>query len=247
MSTHNAKVIRLHSNIESLKFESLEFGFEGQDPIFVSVDFSFPMNQTVWVKAHSGTGRSSLLQILAGVQVPNKGKYLINDHDVTEMSFEEFLPWRLNIGYGFDFGGLINNRTLKENCLLPLLYHKICTESEANERVESLFSKLDATKFLNQRPALVPGGIRKLTCLMRSVITEPDLLLLDDPTVGLSQEVALKFFDHIQELRNKKRARHVFISSFDEKIMNLIPHTEIFIDEGLIHSEVGSDKKVVHL
>ncbi|MEZ0393281.1 MAG: ATP-binding cassette domain-containing protein [Pseudobdellovibrionaceae bacterium] len=234
--------------IQSLKFENLQFGFEGQDPLFEQVDFSFPMNDIVWVKASSGAGRSSLLQLLAGLLNPLKGNYLINDQNVAEMSFEEFLPYRLAIGYGFDFGGVIHNRTLLENVSLPLAYHKICSPEEAQERAEHYFEILGASKVKDKRPSLVPGGMRKLTCLIRALIMEPQVLLLDDPSVGIGQETSLKYFDCIQELRKAGKAQHVFVSSFDEQLMNCLPHREIFLDCGQIYLDViDGDKKVVSL
>lgn len=240
--------MKIETGIESLRFENVEFGFEGQDPIFEAVDFDFPLDKVVWVKATSGAGRSSLLQLLASLQVPNKGQYLINEKNVSEMSFEEFLPYRLQIGYGFDFGGLINNRSLLENVTLPLVYHKICSALEAETRGKRFFDILGATRFMNERPAMVPGGMRKLTCVLRALITEPQVLLLDDPSVGLGQDTVLKYFDLVSELRDQKKVRHIFISSFDEKLMSLMDHTEIFIDGGLIHKEMETkEKKVVSL
>ena len=234
--------------IQNLQFENLKFGFEGQDLLFDRADFDFPMNQMVWVKASSGAGRSSLLQLMAGLQVPSQGKYLINSQNVAEMSFEEFLPYRMNIGYGFDFGGLINNRTLLENVTLPLEYHKICSRKEAIARATDIFKKLGASKFKDQRPALVPGGVRKLTCLIRAIITEPEMVLLDDPSVGIGQETILKYFDLISDLRRRGKAQHVFISSFDDKLMNCLGHEEIYIDCGQIHRDViDGEKKVVCL
>ncbi len=234
--------------IQSLKFENLQFGFEGQDPLFEHVDFEFPTGEIVWVKAESGAGRSSLLQILAGLAVPQKGKYLINDQNVAEMSFEEFLPYRLAIGYGFDFGGLIHNRTLQENIILPLVYHKVCSEAEAKERAQFYLQKLGGFKLKDQRPSNVPGGMRKLVCMIRAIITEPQLLLLDDPSVGLGQDTSLKFFDCIHELRKQGKSQHVFISSFDEQLMSCLPHKEIFLDCGQIYGEiVDGEKKVVSL
>lgn len=236
--------------IQSIKFEDLVFGFEGQDPLFNHVDFEFPTGEIVWVKANSGAGRSSLLQLMAGLHNPTQGKYLINDINMAEMSFEEFLPYRLQIGYGFDFGGLINNRTLLENVTLPLLYHKVLSSTEATERACHYFEKLGVMKHKDSRPAVVPGGMRKLTCLIRSLVTHPQILLLDDPSVGLGQETSLKFFDCIQDIRKEGGAQHVFISSFDDKLMNCLPHREIFVDEGQIYSDVTDtpdSKKVVGL
>ena len=234
--------------IQSLKFEGLSFSYEGQELLFEQVDFDFPMNEIIWVKASSGSGRSSLLQIMAGLVVPQKGKYLVNDINVAEMSFEEFLPYRMNIGYGFDFGGLLHNRTLLENITLPLVYHKVCSKPQADDKAAYLMKELGIQKFANQRPSLVPGGVRKMTCLIRSIMLEPQVLLLDDPSVGLGQDQILKFFDLVQELRKNDKAQHVFISSFDEQLMNCLPHKEIFIDCGTIYQDViDGDKKVVSL
>lgn len=236
--------------IQNIKFEGLVFGYENQDLLLNQVDFDFPAGEIVWVKASSGAGRSSLLQLMAGLQSPIQGKYLINDVNMSEMSFEEFLPYRMAIGYGFDMGGLINNRTLLENVILPLVYHKVLTLSQAEARGLEYFEKLNVSKYKDHRPAFVPGGIRKLTCLIRALVTHPQILLLDDPSVGLGQETILKYFDCIQELRAQGRAQHVFVSSFDDKLMSCLRNTEIFLDGGQIYTEISDQaqsKKVVNL
>lgn len=234
--------------IEKLRFENVSFKFEGQDAVFENVDFDFPMNQMVWVKAEHGSGRSTLLQILAALQLPTKGNYFINDANIGEMSFEEFLPYRLSIGYGFDMGGLIHNRTLFENLILPLNYHKVLAVPEATERVMSYLREFNLIKYKDQRPSFMPGSARKLACLLRAVILHPQMVLLDDPTVGLPQDTALKFFDLLEALRKQAGLKHLFISSFDEKFMGLIENTEIFIEGGQLHAlPAMEDKKVVSL
>lgn len=234
--------------IESLKFEGVSFTHDGQDPIVQNVEFDFPMNEILWVKAEEGAGKSSLLQILAGLQIPQSGKYLINGENVVEMSFEEFLPYRLQIGYSFDYGGLINNRTLFDNLMLPLLYHKVVSPEEAKARVEDLFKEFGVEKFAHERPAHVPGRVRKLACLMRALVMRPQVLLLDDPSVGLGQDSVYAFVDHVHRLRKEGCLNHVFISSYDEKFMNLFAYQIIHLDEGqLYYQAVDPEKRVVHL
>ena len=234
--------------INKLRFENLTFGYEGRPEIFQNVNFDFPMSQTVWVRAASGAGRSSLLQIMAALQMPTTGKYFINDQDITELSFEEFLPMRLSIGYGFDYGGLINNRTIYENIILPLHYHKMITPKEARERVEYYLTCLNMTRYQDMRPYLVPGGVRKLACMVRAMVVHPELLLLDDPSVGLDQETALRFFDLIREIqKTENKIQHLYISSFDEKLMRVLGSTEIEIHEGSIFSSEFEGKKAASL
>ncbi|KHD87057.1 MAG: ABC transporter ATP-binding protein [Bdellovibrio sp. ArHS] len=234
--------------IESLKFEGVTFTHDGQDPIVQNVDFDFPMNEILWVKAEEGAGKSSLLQILAGLQIPQSGKYLINGENVCDMSFEEFLPYRLQIGYSFDYGGLINNRSLFDNLMLPLLYHKVVSPEEAKARVEDLLKEFGVEKFASERPAHVPGRIRKLTCLLRALVMRPQILLLDDPSVGLGQDSVYAFVDHVHRLRKEGHCNHVFISSYDEKFMNLFAYQIIHLDEGQLYFQaVDPEKRVVHL
>ncbi|MDG0818281.1 cell division ATP-binding protein FtsE [Bdellovibrio svalbardensis] len=234
--------------IESLKFEGVSFSHDGQDPVIQNVEFDFPMNEIIWVKAEEGAGKSSLLQVLGGLQIPQSGQYLINGENVVDMSFEEFLPYRLAIGYSFDYGGLINNRTLYDNLMLPLLYHKVVSQQEAKERVDEMVSIFDIGKFINERPAHVPGRIRKLTCLMRSVVMRPQVLLMDDPSVGLGQDSVYTFVDYLHKLRKEGSLNHVFISSYDEKFMNLMSYQIIHLDEGQLYFQaVDPEKRVVHL
>ncbi len=234
--------------IEKLRFENLAFKYEGQDRILENVDFEFPMHQLVWVKAEHGSGRSTLLQLLAGLQVPTRGSYWINDLNVAEMSFEEFLPYRMAIGYGFDTGGLIHNRTLFENLMLPLTYHKLLSPEDAAERVNGYLELFGITKYKDQRPSFIPGGTKKLACMIRAIVTNPQLVLLDDPNVGLNQETALKLFDCLQKLRDAGTLKHIFLSSFDEKFMSLLDHTEVYIEGGLLYRQAATpEKKVVSL
>lgn len=235
-------------DIDSIKFDNLSFGYHDGGLLFDRVTFEFPLNQFVRIQAESGHGRSTLLQMLAVLQNPKSGNYIINDRSVTEMAFDEFLPFRLNIGYGFDMGGLINNRTLLENLTLPLLYHKMMGEKEARERGEHYLREMDLLKYKDQRPAVVPGGVRKQMCLLRAIVHHPQMLLLDDPTVGLGADASVKYFDLIHDLHSKNIIRHIFLSSFDESLMSTFSHQWVVIDNGLLHSfGPEGEKKAVHL
>ncbi len=234
--------------IASLRFEEVSFSHEGQTPVISNVDFDFPTNEIIWVKAEEGAGKSSLLQILCGMQIPQSGKYLINGENVSDMSFEEFLPYRMQIGYSFDSGGLISNRTLFDNLMLPLLYHKVVSPQEAKLRVDEMLKIFDLTFFANERPASVPGRVRKLTVLLRSLVMHPQILLLDDPSVGLGKSSLYNFVDYMQGLRKQGHLNHIFITSYDDKFMDLMDHQILHLDGGqLYYQKVDPEKRVVHI
>jgi ABC-type transporter Mla maintaining outer membrane lipid asymmetry ATPase subunit MlaF len=154
----------------------------------------------------------------------------------------------LRIGFSFDYGGLINNRTIADNMLLPLVYHKLISESEARARVDGMIDRFDLKKYKHERPAHVPGRVRKLAVLLRALVSQPQLLLLDDPSVGLGESTQVIFAQTIQEMRTSGSLRHVFISSYDDHFMSLLPHEIIHLDGGLLyHQANGPDKEAVNV
>ncbi len=233
--------------IYKLRFEGVFFQHENQDPILQHSDFEFPADETVLIKSEQGAGKSTLLQILAGLIMPQSGKFLINDENIMEMSFEEFLPYRLAIGYTFDYGGLISNRTVYENLMLPLLYHKMIDPAEAEKNVKDLIKKFDLEKFKDERPAHIPGRVRKIACLLRAMVTNPQVLLLDDPSVGLGQDISLKFLDLLETHKKTKGLKHIFITSYDDKFMSLIPHKVVHLDNGFLYHHEEESKKAASL
>lgn len=234
--------------IERIRFESLSFTHENHDPILNNVDFEFPNHCIVRFKSPEGAGKSTLLQVLAGLLIPQSGCYFLNEENVVQMSFEDFLPYRLGIGYTFDYGGLINNRTIFDNLMLPLLYHKFYSSKEAKQYVEALLKKFEISKFMNERPAHVPGRVRKLACLLRALVIQPQMLLMDDPSVGLGLDTIFLFVDYIHEMRKQGTLKHIFISSYDDKFMSHFDHKVVFIDKGSIYlHQEDTEKKVANI
>lgn len=221
--------------IKSIEFCDVSFGFENSDLVLERSSLAFPLGETISLRGDRGSGRSTLLQLLAGLQLPTMGQIKMNEINVSDLSFEEFLPYRLKIGYTFDLGGLISNRTIMDNLLLPLEYHNACSAKEARDRVDYYIDKFTLHKAKDVRPANVPGGIRKLTCLIRSLLMEPEVLLLDDLTVGLSKPQVDLFCDCMDDLRKAKKTHTVIFSSYDESFIRQIETSSIFFEGGQIY------------
>ena len=98
----------LRTTIQSIELRDLTYVNEKGRVVFSHVNFKFPMGEIVWLKDENGVGRSVLAKMLCGLLMPTSGDLLINGLAVNEMTFEEFVPFRCNMGYSFDFGGLIN-------------------------------------------------------------------------------------------------------------------------------------------
>lgn len=217
--------------IKSIRFENLSYRYENQqDWLFKDLSFELPMGRFVKIESHGGSGKSTLLRLMAALLDPASGSLFINEQNISEMSFEEFTPLRLQIGYSFDLGGLLNNRSLKENIALPLMYHNICSADEGKNRVEHMLKVFELESVANQRPSAVRGSDRKSTILARSLIMNPQVLLLDDPTTGLSLGVTERFIAEIQR-QQKEQLHSVFVASEDQKLLSEFDVHRILIHE----------------
>lgn len=214
--------------INSLHWRDLSFSYESGESVFENVDFIFPQERVIGIETFGAKGKSTLLRLLMGLLVPQSGDYFVNEQSVTEMSFEEFLPYRLRMSYAFDLGGLLNNKTLQENITLPLVYHNICDTKEIESRLHKLAELFELGPYLNLRPSSVTGSFRKITCLVRSLITEPEVLLLDDPTTGLSQNMVSKL---MQVLQSSTSIKQIFIASQDKLFLKGIVTCSIEIHD----------------
>lgn len=209
--------------IQTMQFENMTFAYDQTKTIFANASIQFPMDSYVILKSDStGAGSSTLFQILAGVLMASQGDYKINGVSLRDMSFEDFLPYRLNIGFSFDQGGLLHNRTVLENLTLPLLYHKIFSYEETKNYAIGLLAKMNIDKYANLRPSVVQGSVRKATVLLRALVMNPQVLFLDDPTHGLSPDSAQKFFSVVQEKKDQGKLQTVFLNSKDQGIIEQV-------------------------
>lgn len=204
--------------IDRIEVRDLHFSF-GEKVIFE--DLNVQLNPGFsHLTSGLGSGKSTLLKMLVGLLSPDQGKILYNDQDVSGFSFEEWASLRLRIGYSFDFGGLLNNRTLFENLLLPLHYHNALSYDEAILRVEELLEKFDLIKEKDLRPSEVTGSQKKAACVARSLVLHPEVLLLDDPTIGLKSATREALFSEVEEHMSKRNLKLVISASDDVELLD---------------------------
>mgnify|MGYP000458646705 CR=1 FL=1 len=217
--------------IDTMSFENLKFHYASGESIFAGLTYSFPMDGNFAVRTHGTTGRSTLLKILVGALQPESGNYLINGLSVFNMSFEEFLFYRQKIGYGYDYGGLLSNKTLRENMLLPLHYHNPDWVKDYSARVDELMDVFGLYVNRNARPSEVSGSKRKACCLARAFVMQPEVVLLDEPTQGLTDGGIEVLARLITKSRKDEGLRHVFISSENETLLRLLQCDSLWLGQ----------------
>lgn len=227
--------VRLGKNRIS-KFELSDFTFQYSvgNSVFENVNLDLPLNEIRHVTGPSGQGQSTLLKLLALLTPPSSGEIRVNGKVVSEMSFEEFLPWRIEIGYTFEGGGLLANRTLEENLALPHLYHNLSEPNVILAEVREIAARFKFESFLNRRPALVSGGLRKLITILRPVLLRPSFLLMDDPFSGLDPATAKELERLVKELRAKEEIQTIYFTSRDEVWPQRLGAKQLWVDNGKV-------------
>ncbi|MGT2960226.1 ABC transporter ATP-binding protein [Streptococcus caballi] len=164
------------------------------------VDFKVDQGEFIAIMGESGSGKTTLLNILATLEKPTNGSVLLNGQDITKIKESQLAAFRLkNLGFVFQDFNLLDTLNVRDNIFLPLvLDRKNYKEMEA--RLSQLAPKLHIQDLLDKRPFELSGGQKQRVAIARSLITNPQLLLADEPTAALdyrNSEDLLNLFETI--------------------------------------------------
>lgn len=149
-----------------------------------NVSFSVENGEYVAIMGESGSGKTTLLNILAALDKPTSGKVILEGKDLSAVKDRELSSFRRdNLGFVFQDFNLLDTFTLKDNILLPLVLAKKNVR-EMEERLEPIAKQLGIAALLNKFPYEVSGGQKQRAAVARALITEPKLILADEPTGG---------------------------------------------------------------
>ena len=168
-----------------------------------NVNFSVDNGEYVAIMGESGSGKTTLLNILATFDKATSGSVLLNDLDLSKLKDKELADFRRdNLGFVFQDFNLLDNFSIKDNILLPLvLANKKYKDMEA--RLEKVTKPLGIDQLINKYPYEISGGQRQRVAVARAIITNPSLILADEPTGALdskSTDQLLNVFDKLNEI-----------------------------------------------
>ena len=149
------------------------------------VSFTMEKGEFTAIMGASGSGKSTLLNVIATIDRPSSGGILLEGNDIAEMREQDLAAFRRDrLGFIFQEYNLLDTLTVGENIVLPLNLRK-CSVRETSERLKKAAASLEITDQLSKFPRQLSGGQRQRAACARALITEPALILADEPTGAL--------------------------------------------------------------
>lgn len=200
------------------------------------VSFSVEMGQNMVVFGRSGTGKSVLLKCLIRLMIPDSGEIFIKDKNVLNLNRKELNDLRKDIGFLFQGSALYDSMSVRENLEFPLIRNFSLEQDEIDDRVHRVLEAVDLSDAIDKMPSELSGGMRKRVGLARSIITEPKLMLYDEPTTGLDPITSKEISTLIVDLQHAFKMTSIVVTH-DVLCAKIIADCAIVLDGGHIVHE----------
>lgn len=189
-----------------LELKHIHFAYhnmEGETPALNNISFAMNEGEFVAIVGPSGCGKSTLLSIISGLLSPETGTVLINGKNLNEST--------TNIGYMLQHDQLFEWRTIYHNVILGLeIQHMLTTRTEA--KAHELLETYGLKQFENAKPSELSGGMRQRAALVRTLVLEPEILLLDEPFSALDYQTRLLVGDDIGQIIRKEQKSALLVT-----------------------------------
>jgi phospholipid/cholesterol/gamma-HCH transport system ATP-binding protein len=183
-----------------LSLEDVRIGFD-KGNVLNGLSFSIAAHETKILIGESGSGKTLILKLAAGLIQPDSGTVQMLGHDLGRMSEKELLAFRRNIGFVFQEGALFDSLTVAENVAYCLREERV-KEDEVEPRVRESLRFVEMEDTLEKLPSELSGGMRRRVSIARALVTRPHVVLYDSPTAGLDPVTAQTIITLILRLRD---------------------------------------------
>jgi putative ABC transport system ATP-binding protein len=232
------------TNSIAIRIENLSRHYRMGEALIRAVDgisMQIASGEFVALLGTSGSGKSSLLNLIAGLDHPTSGTVVVKENDLAKFSREELAKYRLHtVGMVFQSFNLIPSMTVLENVELPLRFAEVDRgkrESLARQALE----RVGLTQRLRHRPTELSGGEQQRASLARALINQPQLLLADEPTGNLDSQTGTEIMNFIREF-NQTLGMTIIMVTHERALAERYASRMIFLADGKL---VGDQVNVI--
>ncbi|MDQ3072411.1 MAG: ATP-binding cassette domain-containing protein [Bacteroidota bacterium] len=185
----------------------------GDFEVLKGVNFHLYEGENLVVLGRSGTGKSVLFKIIAGLLDFDEGEVKVLGKEVDKLSEKELEELRLQLGFSFQSAALYDSMTVRENLLFPLQRHnRKMGVKERDKKIAFILDSVGLLHTLNQMPSSLSGGQRKRIGIARTLILEPTIMLYDEPTAGLDPITSLEINNLINQVQEQFKSSSIIIT-----------------------------------
>lgn len=227
--------------VEMVNISHLSKAFE-DFVVLDDVSLSVNHGENLVVFGKSGTGKSVLLKCMVKLLMPDEGEVFIEGKNVHTLSNNELKELRKNLGFLFQSAALYDSMSVRENLAFPLIRNFFFTKQEVEAKVKRALEMVSLEHAIDKMPSELSGGMRKRIGLARSIITEPKLMLYDEPTTGLDPITTKEISRLIRDLQKELKMTSIIITH-DLSCAQIISDRAVVLEEGKLKYE-GSLKEL---
>ncbi len=225
------------NNLDQILFENVSFQNEGLDPVLVHVDLEVPMDQTVVIQSSNPTHSVHILEMLAGRKEPQSGK--IKWTDVGSYGSEDIsVSVHELVSCYFE-----SNRPDPNITVEVLLFNTGATK----KIIQEAYEHFEISEIADKKFKALSFEKQKLLLLVIPTLKTPQMLILEDPALGLSEHVFLNYLDWVQMWQRQGHLRHIYMTNNHPAAARHLMASTMYVEDGLIYlDDHQSFKKIVH-
>lgn len=204
-------------------------------PVLHNINIDIPEGEFLALMGPSGSGKTTLLNLIAGIDRPSTGEVSVNGESVSKLSESALARWRSrNIGFVFQFYNLMPVLNAFENVELPLLLTKL-SRRERRRQVETALSIVGLADRMKHNPNQLSGGQEQRVAIARAIVTDPRLILADEPTGDLDKQSAEEVMELLSRL-NKEFNKTIIMVTHDPRAADKA-HIQRHLDKGELNHQ----------
>jgi putative ABC transport system ATP-binding protein len=210
----------------------------GDGEVTVLKGLSLDVNQGEFVSivGPSGNGKSTLLNMITGIDRPSDGQVIVTGRDIHKMSENQLAAWRgEHVGIVFQFFQMLPSLSLLQNVILPMDFAKKFKSRERRERALELLESVGLGDQANKLPSMVSGGQQQRAAIARALANDPPLLVADEPTGNLDTRSANDVFDLFLKL--VEQGKTMLMVTHDKELSRRVPRVVEIIDGKIARDE----------